>query len=65
MEQILTQDRVRLEENLPELGLIRGAVGTVVSTWFYPNTAYEVEFELDQQTAALRVLLLSDQLVGA
>jgi hypothetical protein len=61
MQQVLASDRVRLEEDIPELDLFRGDVGVVVSTWFFPNTAYEVEFEIDQQRERLRVLLLKQQ----
>jgi hypothetical protein len=61
MQQVLASDRVRLEEDIPELELFRGDVGIVVSTWFFPNTAYEVEFEINQQRERLRVLLLKQQ----
>ena len=61
MQQVLANDRVRLEQDIPELELFRGDVGVVVSTWFFPNTAYEVEFEVNQQCERLRVLLLQQQ----
>jgi len=62
MQQVLASDRVRLQQDLPELQLFRGNIGTVVSTWFYPNTAYEVEFETKEQPVKVRVLLLQEQL---
>jgi hypothetical protein len=61
MQQLLATDRVRLEQDIPELELHRGEVGVVVSTWFFPNTAYEVEFEGKYQSAKVRVLLLERQ----
>ncbi|HEV8379676.1 MAG TPA: DUF4926 domain-containing protein [Tepidisphaeraceae bacterium] len=61
MQQVLASDRVRLEQDIPELELFRGAVGVVVSTWLFPNTAYEVEFEVNPQRERLRILLLQQQ----
>jgi hypothetical protein len=61
MQQLLATDRVRLEQDIPELQLHRGEVGVVVSSWFCPNTAYEVEFEAKYQSAKVRVLLLERQ----
>ena len=49
MQQVLASDRVRLEQDIPELELHRGDVGVVVSSWFFPNTAYEVEFQIKAQ----------------
>jgi hypothetical protein len=49
---------------VPELELTAGQVGRVVSAWFYPNEAYEVEFGEDRRAAsatACRVLLLHGQ----
>jgi Domain of unknown function (DUF4926) len=64
MERMYANDRVRLESDLPALELSRGEPGRVVSTWFYPNTAYEVEFEARPSVSAypVRVLLLSGQI---
>ena len=61
MQRVLANDRVRLELAIPELELSRGDVGVVVSTWLFPNTAYEVEFEINRQREKLRVLLLQQQ----
>jgi hypothetical protein len=61
MQQVMANDRVRLREDIPELELFRGDVGVVVSSWFVPNTAYEVEFEIKAQPQRLRVLLLQQQ----
>jgi hypothetical protein len=61
MQQLLATDLVRLEQDIPELELLRGEVGVVVSSWFCPNTAYEVEFEAKYQSAKVRVLLLERQ----
>ena len=65
MNQINEQDRVRLSVDLPELGLSAGQVGRVISTWFYPHTAFEVEFEPEPGACARRVLLLKHQVAGA
>jgi len=62
MRQVLASDRVRLEQDIPELELHRGDAGVVVSSWFCPNTAYEVEFEPREPSAKVRVLLLQEQL---
>ena len=54
---------VRLKHSIPELALPDGAVGVVCSTWFAPQTAYEVEFRTPGLTTdALRVLVLASQL---
>jgi hypothetical protein len=61
MREPQIDDRVRLTHDLPELGMCRGTVGVVRSTWFAPTVAYEVEFQqvgLDHQT---RALLLASQ----
>jgi hypothetical protein len=65
MNQINEQDRVRLSLDLPELGLSAGQVGRVISTWFYPHTAFEVEFEPEPGACARRVLLLKHQVARA
>jgi len=54
-----------LREALPELELAVGEIGRVVSTWFYPNTAYEVEFSAGESLCPRRVLLLHDQIAKA
>ena len=41
---IFSNETVRLARELPELKLSVGALGIVRSAWFYPTTAYEVEF---------------------
>ena len=53
MRQPHIDDRVRLNQDIPELALHRGQVGVIRSTWFAPTTAYEVEFEGVQGTRAL------------
>ncbi len=62
MGQVLASDRVRLQEDIPELELFKGDVGVVVSSWFCPNTAYEVEFRGSDRGFARRVLLLEQQI---
>jgi hypothetical protein len=64
MHQIVVDDRVRLQEALPELELAVGEVGRVISAWFFPNTAYEVEFSGDGNASERRVLLLHNQIAG-
>lgn len=58
---ILSNDRVWLDEDLPELDLYRGDVGVVRSAWLYPNRAYEVEFSVAGSHDRRRVLLLHEQ----
>jgi hypothetical protein len=60
MRRPLIDDHVRLTQDIPELALTRGERGVVRSTWFAPQTAYEVEFTQlgDCQT---RALLLEQQ----
>ena len=53
---------VRLKHSIPELSLPDGAVGIVCSTWFAPQTAYEVEFRPPGLSDSLRVLVLESQL---
>ena len=55
-------DHVRLLKDIPELGLRRGQIGAVCSTWFSPAIAYEVEFEPPGEACTRRVLLLVDQI---
>ena len=35
---------VRLNQDIPELGLQRGDPGVIFSVWMEPHAAYEVEF---------------------
>ena len=67
MTRLTNNERVRLEVDLPERHLHRGAVGVICSTWFAPDTAYEVEFapgacETDENC---RVLLRPGQISPA
>jgi hypothetical protein len=59
MRQPHVDDFVRLNQDIPELELLRGQLGVVRSTWFAPSIAYEVEFALDGQ--GTRALLLERQ----
>ena len=52
---------VALLEDLPEHGLVRGQVGTVVETW-QPGV-YEVEFADDNGKAYAMVALKAEQLM--
>src|ERR1700734_4137220 len=54
--------RVQLKQDIPDLGLRRGEVGHVRSTWFSPNTAYEVEFQPEKSTFVIRALLILNQI---
>jgi hypothetical protein len=60
VQQILLNERVRLVEALNELQLQTGEVGVVRSSWHFPITAYEVEFNVS--TEPLRLLLLAHQI---
>jgi hypothetical protein len=55
-------DVVRLTENLPEKGLQKGMVGTVVALFDTPEAAYEVEFANDQGETLCEVALTASQL---
>ncbi len=50
-------------EDIPQLGLHRGDVGLVCSTWFSSTPAcYEIEFRPEKSTSGIRALLMSKQL---
>ncbi|SCG67274.1 DUF4926 domain-containing protein [Micromonospora rifamycinica] len=51
-------DVVRLDSDLSEEGLLRGAEGTIIEVYEKPEPAYEVEFT-DGTTAAVLPELLS------
>ncbi len=55
-------DLIRLNQDIPELALLRGDVGIVRSTWFAPSTAYEVEFSQSGESYCTRTLLDISQL---
>jgi hypothetical protein len=61
MSQVKSEERVRLIQDVPELGLHRGDVGLVCSTWFEPSTALEVEFQPRAVGCRVRALLTPDQ----
>ena len=52
---------VALLENLPEEGLVRGQVGTVVESW--APGVYEVEFSDDNGRAYAMVAVRAEQLM--
>jgi hypothetical protein len=60
-----TGEIVRLMQDLPELGLHRGDVGQLCSTWFHPNTAFEVEFDPRPAGSRVRALLMPHQIQRA
>ena len=62
MTEVQVDERVQLMQDIPELGLHRGEVGLVCSTWFAPTTAYEVEFRRKMPDCWIRALLMSGQL---
>ena len=62
---IFSNETVRLARELPELKLSVGAVGIVRSAWFYPTTAYEVEFPGRGQGSGNRLLLLEAEVAPA
>jgi hypothetical protein len=65
MTRVNADERVRLTQDLPELGLRHGDVGLVCSTWFEPNTAYEVEFQPSAPGHRVRALLMPNQIQKA
>ena len=62
MTDIKPDERVRLTNDVPELGLHRGDTGVVCSTWFDPRTAFEVEFQPLAHGCSVRALLLRNQI---
>jgi hypothetical protein len=58
---IVSNETVRLVRELPELKLDAGTVGVVRSAWFYPTTAYEVEFPGRGRVRGNRLLLLEGE----
>ena len=60
MKPIRVDKPVRLADDLPNLGLRRGRVGTVCSRWAVGGSTYEVEFGAPDQ--AVRVLLTRRQI---
>jgi hypothetical protein len=61
MLQVKAEERVRLIQDVPELGLHRGDIGLVCSTWFAPSTAFEVEFQ-PAAGCRVRALLMPNQI---
>ncbi|MCU1267344.1 MAG: hypothetical protein JWM21_3662 [Acidobacteria bacterium] len=61
MDQIKVLDVVALMEEVPDHGLRRGEVGTVVDQW--KDGAYEVEFSDDSGEAYAFAALRADQLM--
>jgi hypothetical protein len=53
---------VRLTVNIPEQGLQRGMVGTVVALFDTPEVAYEVEFANERGETLCEVALTASQL---
>jgi hypothetical protein len=62
MSKVKIEQRVRLTQDVPELGLHRGDVGLVCSTWFEPSTAFEVEFHPHAVGCSVRALLMPNQI---
>jgi hypothetical protein len=62
MAQVRAEERVRLIQDVPELGLHRGDVGVVCSTWLAPSTAFEVEFQPNATDCRVRALLMPNQI---
>ena len=62
MVQIQVDQRVRVLQDIPELGLLRGEVGMVCSKWFDPTIAYEVEFQRELPCCCVRALLMANQI---
>lgn len=57
-----SKELVQLLQDVPELGLRRGDMGVVCSTWFTPGTAIEVEFRPDGLAFPIRTLLMPSQI---
>ena len=61
MDEIKVLDVVAVTEDIPQHGLRRGEVGTVVERW--KDGAYEVEFSDDTGEAYAFVALNAEQLI--
>jgi len=62
-EALLPVDQVvRLKKAIPELSLCCGESGVVISVWFAPTVAYEVEFYQPNENCRPRVLVLGEHL---
>lgn len=55
-------DVVRLEVDVPDEGLLKGATGTIVHEFFVPDIAYEVEFTDSQGRTMAQLTLFPSQL---
>ena len=55
-------DVVRLTESLPEKGLQKGMMGTVIALFDTPEVAYEVEFTNENGATLCEVALTASQL---
>ena len=62
MAAVNFEERVRLKQDIPELGLRRGDVGLVCSTWFAPTTVLDVEFRPGAPGSPVRALLAPGQI---
>lgn len=58
-------ESIRLRKDIPELWLFRDDIGVVVSTWCYPITAYEVEFDRPDDSCRTRALVMGTDLQPA
>jgi hypothetical protein len=65
MAELRIDQRVRLINDIPELELRSGCEGVLCSTWFSPQEAYEVEFEIPGLFFKTRALLLAEQIQPA
>jgi len=64
MREIQVDEHVQLIQDIPEMGLHRGEIGRVCSTWFGPASAYEVEFQREMPDCSIRALLMLKQING-
>ncbi|WP_073168021.1 DUF4926 domain-containing protein [Pseudomonas asturiensis] len=55
-------DVVRLEVNVPDEGLVKGATGAIVYESFVPDIAYEVEFADSKGRTTAQLTLFPSQL---
>lgn len=62
MQPLPVDARVRLEQDVPELELRRGEVGTVCSAWCAPAEVYQVEFSPTGSRCRVRTLLRIEQI---
>ena len=64
MRSLHPEQTVRLTQDVARCELHRGDRGVVLSRWFAPCEAYEVEFTVASERFPVRVVLLAEQVAA-